>query len=122
MWSQLGRGNTDFPKKLLLIGNGKVPESTEKNNIDKDLGEIVTNTEDLISRKKYQWMWERAVLTVKNTSVDAINDKIMAKLPGDNINYLAIDTVVDQEDAVHYPQEFLNSLNPYGLPPHELKK
>ena len=28
---------------------------------------------------------------------------------------------MEQEDAVHYPQEFLNSLNPCGLPPHLLK-
>ena len=28
---------------------------------------------------------------------------------------------MDQEDAEHYPQEFLNSLNPTGLPPHSLK-
>lgn len=25
------------------------------------------------------------------------------------------------EDTMHYPQEFLNFLNPAGLPPHELK-
>ena len=31
-----------------------------------------------------------------------------------------IDTVTNIEDAVHYPQKFLNSLNLSGLPPHEL--
>lgn len=47
--------------------------------------------------------------------IDAINDIIMDKLPGDSVNYLAIDRVMDQEDHVHYPQEFLNLLNPCGL-------
>ena len=28
---------------------------------------------------------------------------------------------MDQEDAVYYPQEFLNSLDPSGLLPHSLK-
>lgn len=34
--------------------------------------------------------------------------------------YASIDTVLYLEDAVHYPTEFLNSLNPAGLPPHKL--
>lgn len=29
-------------------------------------------------------------------------------------------TVVNRDEVIHYPIEFLNSLNPSGLPPHEL--
>ena len=44
----------------------------------------------------------------------------MSKLPGDSVNYLSIHNVMNQEDAIHYPQEFLNSFNPSGLPQHSL--
>nr|XP_026497592.1 uncharacterized protein LOC113401781 [Vanessa tameamea] len=43
-----------------------------------------------------------------------------SKVPGELRCYKSIDTVTNIEDAVHYPQEFLNSLNAVGLPPHEL--
>lgn len=45
----------------------------------------------------------------------------MEKVIGDFKHYKSVDTVCNIEDTVHYPQEFLNSLNPAGLPPHELK-
>ncbi|XP_064073268.1 uncharacterized protein LOC135193663 [Vanessa tameamea] len=44
----------------------------------------------------------------------------MQKVPGEVKCYKSIDTVTNIEVTVHYPQEFLNSLNPAGLPPHEL--
>ncbi|GBP67241.1 hypothetical protein EVAR_45075_1 [Eumeta japonica] len=70
-----------------------------------------------IENKDHQWMCQRAILAARNSNVDEINDIILSKLPGDIVTYTSIDTVMDQEDVVNYPQEFLNSLNPSGLPP-----
>lgn len=51
-------------------------------------------------------MCKRAILTASNISDDTINDKIMTKLPGDSVNYLAINTVMNQGNVVNYHQEF----------------
>ncbi|KAI6655402.1 hypothetical protein LOD99_2237 [Oopsacas minuta] len=65
-----------------------------------------------------KWLCERAILASRNDKVEAINMSLLNKLPGLNITYKSIDTVVEQDDAVQYPTEFLNSLQPPGLPPH----
>ena len=33
---------------------------------------------------------------------------------------MSVDTVLETDDAVRYPSEFLNSLQPSGMPPHNL--
>ena len=50
MREHLGGGNTNFPSKLLSIGDGKIPHFENKIEIDHDLGEKVTSIEDLISK------------------------------------------------------------------------
>lgn len=74
---------------------------------------------------------ERSIyLAVSNTTESVVCDhifillaigtiKIMRQVPGQIKNYKSINTVTNNEDAVHYPQEFLNSLFSSGLPPYK---
>ncbi|KIH63955.1 hypothetical protein ANCDUO_05737 [Ancylostoma duodenale] len=55
-----------------------------------------------------------------NDGVNKINIEIQNQLPGPAATYEPIDTVVDREQAVGYPTEFLNYLEPPGMPPHRL--
>lgn len=36
------------------------------------------------------------------------------------VEYKSFDSVIQSDDAAHYPLEFLNTLNPSGLPLHKL--
>ena len=65
-------------------------------------------------------MSRRILMSPKNETVDAINDYVMRQIPGDDQTFLTADSVDDTQPAI-YPTEFLNSLNPNGMPPHRLK-
>jgi ATP-dependent DNA helicase PIF1 len=70
--------------------------------------------------KDHKWLCERAILAPKNNSVNAINLQIQQQLPEETISYKSVDTVTDVNEAVRYPTEFLNSLEPPGMPSHNL--
>ncbi|GFX82274.1 ATP-dependent DNA helicase [Trichonephila clavipes] len=69
----------------------------------------------------YAGLRERTILTTKNLDVDVINFKIQQPLSGNEITFKSIDTVVDPDEVVNYPVEFLNSLDLPGTPPHNLR-
>lgn len=61
----------------------------------------------------------RAILTTKNAFVDEINDILIAKFPGEEIEYVSFDETIDPNDQTQY-EDFLHSLTPNGMPPHRL--
>ncbi|RCN39175.1 hypothetical protein ANCCAN_14900 [Ancylostoma caninum] len=120
-----------FAEQLLLLGEGKFPVDPINDLISfpSDFCNVVTSLEELINKvfpdirdnfKNHKWLCDRAILAPMNESVNNINIQIQDQLPGTATTYESIDTVVDSEQAVYYPAEFLNSLEPPGMPPHKL--
>ncbi|CAF4685154.1 unnamed protein product [Rotaria sp. Silwood2] len=114
-----------------MIGNGKAPVHPTSGliSLSNNFCNVVDSIEILKTSvfpyirthyKDHKWLCERAILAPKNNSVNAINLQIQQQLPGETTSYKSIDTVVDVDDAVQYPIEFLNSLEPSGMPPHNL--
>ncbi|XP_014779114.1 uncharacterized protein LOC106875470 [Octopus bimaculoides] len=68
----------------------------------------------------YNWLKTRAILAPKNVAVDDLNIKVLEQLSDERHIYNSIDTVLNIDEAVNYLVEFLNSLTPPGLPPHNL--
>ncbi|XP_056688082.1 uncharacterized protein [Spinacia oleracea] len=61
----------------------------------------------------------RAILTPMNDDVDSINMNLIQKFPGESVVYKSFDTMLDDNCNV-YPTEFINTLCPGGMSPHEL--
>ncbi|XP_059223034.1 uncharacterized protein LOC131996874 [Stomoxys calcitrans] len=124
------RENRLFSEMLLKVGNGKLTQSDGRINLD-NLCVLIDNIQDLvnnvypdihnISCKTLSWFKERAILSPTNEQVDKANNLILAKIDTQTQIYYSVDTVLDSEEAVHFPTEFLNSLNPSGLPPHKME-
>ena len=120
-----------FSQLLLTLGNGKAPTdpATGLIKFPPNFGHIVDSLKELQAKvfpniqrqlQNQSWLCERAILAPKNKSVDYINADILNQLPGVAKSYQSIDAVTDPNQAVFYPTEFLNSLEPPGLPPHNL--
>uniref|UniRef100_A0A0L8HDT6 DNA helicase Pif1-like 2B domain-containing protein n=1 Tax=Octopus bimaculoides TaxID=37653 RepID=A0A0L8HDT6_OCTBM len=52
--------------------------------------------------------------------ISAINNSLLLRLPSDVTVYKSVYTIPNQDEVVDYPTEFLNSLEPSGVPPHIL--
>lgn len=53
--------------------------------------------------------------------MDAINAEATKLFPGDTHTYYSADAAADTDVAHQFPTEFLNALNPSGVPPHKLE-
>jgi PIF1-like helicase/Helitron helicase-like domain at N-terminus len=118
-----------FAQRLLQIGEKQHPVDpvTGHVSIPIELGKVVTSLDQLMLSvypnlgKNFQdlnWLCERAILAPKNDVVNIINTHVLTQLPGREKTYRSVDTTLDPDQAVQYPVEFLNTLNPSGLQPH----
>ena len=121
-----------FAQQLLAIGNGKIPVDPVNGliTIPGNFCNVVKSVEELKSSvfpniqthfEDHKWLCERAILAPKNVNVNAINLQIQQQLSGETKSYKSIDTATDVDAAVQYPTEFLNSLEPSGMPTHNLQ-
>lgn len=121
-----------FSKQLLDIGNGKIAEdiSTGFITFPTDFCQLTESKEELIRRvfpnivqnfKNHNWLSERAILAAKNKDVDDHSATIQNFIPGKLFYFKSVDTVINQDEVVNYPTEFLNSMELPGLPPHNLQ-
>lgn len=116
-----------FSKQLLDIGNNKVAVDTSTGfiTLPTDFSHITDSKEEPIQHvfpdiaqqfNNHNWLGKRAILAAKNKDVDVLNATIQNFFPGQLVSFKSVDTVMNQDDVVNYPTEFLNSLELPGLP------
>ena len=110
------------------LGNGTLAVGQD-DQVTLPFGHMVPDIQVLLARvypnleiqfSDLTWLTKRAILAPTNAVVDDLNIKLLDQLPGERLSYKSFDSVLCSDDVVHYPIEFLNSLTPAGLPPHNL--
>ncbi|GBM03504.1 hypothetical protein AVEN_95400-1 [Araneus ventricosus] len=118
-----------FAQNPLHLGNGEMAIDNEGFISLENIGNIITMEElkDRVfpnienTKKIKKWLCERAILSPTNDGVKIINNQLFKKLPGASQIYKSVDTTVETNQAVDYPTEFLNFLEPSGIPAHKLE-
>ena len=118
----------DFSEKLLEIGNGSLCNNDGFVKLDTIAHEVKTHDELIMTvfpnleenYRDHNWLCERAILCPKNDDVRVTNNELLDRLPGTIRSYKSIDTVLEENETVNYPTEFLNSLEISGIPSHTL--
>ena len=120
-----------FSDTLLALGEGRTAsiENTNTIVIPEDLGTCVFDAKELQEKiypnisenfNSMEWLSERTILSPHNASVNSMNDELLKLLPGQQHTCQSIDTALTDDESLLYPTEFLNSLNPPGLPQHKI--
>jgi PIF1 helicase. len=121
-----------FLKQLLDIGNSKAATDTSSGFIilPSDFCRFTDSKEELIQRvflniaqrfKNHNELSELAILVTKYKDVDNLNASIQNCLPGELFSYKSVDTVINHDNIVNYPSEFVNSMDLPELPHHNLQ-
>ncbi len=114
-----------FAQYILKLGEDKLPIEFGDDIIEVPKKCIVTGCiiEDLYSNSPTNdQIKNNCILCPKNVHVNSLNEEINKIINGETKEYTSIDTIssYDQEEINYFPLEFLNSLNPSGMPPHKL--
>ena len=117
---------------MLAIGNGKLPVDSISGRVQlpPEFFNLLTSKNDLVEKvfpnilinyKNHKWLSKREILAAKNKDVHEINNNILTEIRDQAVIYKSFDTVLESNEAVNYPSEFLNSLVLPGFPLHVLQ-
>jgi len=121
----------DF-KQLVEMENWNLPidESTQFITLPTSFCKIIVTTNELIDKvvfpnlpqnyRNRQWLSARSLLAAKNYDVNTINITILNEISNDITTYQSIGTIMNRDEVVKYPTEFLDSPNLPGIPPYVL--
>ena len=132
-----------FDDWVLSLGDGTAPtvRDTDLVEIDDDLCHKIesnSNTDieaETRSMKRFteivfpniemnmanhNWLEGRAILAPTNKKVDELNDLVTESLPGEPLKLSSSDFLDNQADTFRYSTEYINTLNPAGLPRHQI--
>ncbi|GBG83085.1 hypothetical protein CBR_g36703 [Chara braunii] len=109
---------------LMRIGNGDhirfVPNEPAAVKLPH---EICTDKpiRDLISWTFGDYFYARLILCATNDDAGCVNDMVLNDFPGEVRESYSVDYPASDDHELAIQQEFLNSLNESGLPPHKLR-
>jgi hypothetical protein len=122
-----GHDQQEFAQWLLALGNGELQSDVEMEDaieIPLQCNIIQDNIVDAVFQdlKDAEAMADTVILTPTNEKALRMNDAVLRKLPGVSKVYPSVDRVIcdDEQEAAQYSLEFLNSITPSGMPPHNL--
>ena len=100
----------ELPEELCTLVNG--------DNEEKSMGEFCAKIFPDLDRniKNEQWLEGRTILAPTNREVDKINNHLVDKMVGEPISLHSSDGLDNDKDAYRYNIEYINTLNPTGLP------
>ncbi|XP_028091409.1 uncharacterized protein LOC114291740 [Camellia sinensis] len=118
--------NANFAKFLMEIGTNpqeivKLPSTIHKCQDLKDIISVVYPQLDVAMTSTATFLTERTILSARNDDVSAINTAALNIFPSNTHTYLAADKMseddeIDRAIINRYPNEYLNSLDPPGIP------
>ena len=118
-----------FSSLLLSVGNGEVenpfyvpPRMLAPTSQVEDLLSFVFGDLSQLSpfmTQRAEFFIKRAILTPKNVNVNRLNQLALQQMEGVKRVYLSADTIPEGSQTLS-PSEFLNSLDPPGMPEHVL--
>ena len=121
---------TEYTEFLTNIGDGDYPIKEQPDTIQIPQCVNTYSSSAQLSQAIYgditlkcydkNWLLDRALLAPLNDTVNAINNEIVQKFPGNESVYKSIDKTLTEEESVHFPVEFLNSIDIPGISPHIL--
>lgn len=101
-WQPVNPHNTSYCRKIAA--------ATTDALIHKVFSNIAENYKNHLTLKA------RAILSLKNNDVNAINFVIQNEIPSEVITYEPIDIIINQDKIVNYLTKFLKSLDLSGIP------